>query len=560
MTTRINWDDVRARITTAMDGRSMRDFGGTAGVDHATLSKFLGGKQAALAIEVLERIAEEIGTPAPVLMYGPGTDTPAAANGVREIPLDKIQTWTGNPRKSFDAAELQGLADSIAARGVLQPIIVRPSPPTPNSRRPFEIVAGERRFRAAGMAGLTLIPAILRDVSDTDMLVDAVIENLQRSNVTPMEEARAFAALSKDHGLSAAEIARQIGQSPRQVQQRIALISRLCAEAQTAIEEGRLRPSYARALTQAPAVMQSNLLGRILAQLPGWDSEEAITASIAALLPPESAALPGVVEDYERSGGALVGTTQGHRRFADPEIFAACQLAAIGEEITELQSRGTVYIGDERGEAPRWRIIETIQALHAGGKPHANGPAVHAIHIRDDGYLTATTYGPFREPYDNTARQRLGLELLSTIDYIRYIIADQLDLSPQAISAEDDISALPATAQDDIWQALDHAANGSLDHSPDIRARLTTPRQIAAWLETDEIGDDASPATTSPARLTEPAGRLEGGGDDAGHNDDPDLFGAASPSPTSQPTTQWIDPSKTPHPCMSCFRLEQCHA
>lgn len=512
-TTRINWDDVRARITAAMDGRSMRAFGTDAGIDHASLSRFLSGKQAALAIEVLERIAAEIGMPVPQLMYGPDAaapapadPSPAPANAVRDIPLLDIAEWAGNPRKHFNAEELDSLAESIRARGVLQPIVVRHGLHLHPTRERFEIVAGARRFRAAGIAGLATIPAIIRDVSDADMLVDAVIENLQRSQPSPMEEARAFAALSQIHGLSAGEIARQIGQSPRQVQQRIALVTRLCDAAQDAIDQGKLRPSYARALAQAPQGLQPDLLSRIIATLPGWDSEAAIQASIAALLPPESAAL-FEAEEYERAGGEMVELTPGMRRFADPDLFTACQEVAIRERVEELRDSGTVVLADERdGKTPRWKIAELITRLGNIGAPDPHGAGVYVLHLRSDSYLTATEHGPFREPTDTVLRRQLNLPAITTLTRVRGIIAASLACPLSRVRPDSDLGedlSIDPLGIGSVFESLGFEMG--VEFSDRDIERLTTPAKIAAWLESD--GPDGGEGPSGAA--ADIAGRFE---------------------------------------------------
>jgi len=538
MTSQINWDSVRDTITAAMDGRSMRAFGADAGIDHGTLSKFLSGKTVGLTVELLERVAAEIGMPVPQLMYGPGAavpaadPTPAPANAVRDIPLVDIAEWPGNPRKHFDQDELDSLAESIGARGVLQPIVVRGYKTAIGER--FEIVAGARRFRAAGIAGLATIPAIIRDVDDRDMLVDAVIENLQRTNPSVMEEARAFAALTQIHGLSAGEIARQTGQSPRQVQQRIALVTRLCDAAQDAIDQGKLRPSYARALAQAPQGLQPDLLSRIIATLPGWDSEAAIQASISALLPPESAAL-FAVEEYERAGGEMVELSPGMRRFADPDLFTACQEVAIRERVEELRDSGTVVLADERdGKTPRWKIAELITRLGSTGAPDPHGAGVYVLHLRADSYLTATEHGPFREPTDTELRRQINLPAITMLTRVRGIIAASIASPLSLIKPDSDLGedlGVDPQGIGNIFDALTFELD--IEFSDRDIERLTTPAKIAAWLDEDGTAESGEEDYSTPAAAPvsphpeEGEARLEGRG--ATRDDGADLFGTPLP-------------------------------
>src|SRR5690606_24885638 len=119
---------------------------------------------------------------------GRGLDAllPRVEKGVQNVPVTQLRTSPLQPRQTFDEAAIAELAGSVAEKGVLQPIVVRPV------EGGFEVVAGERRFRAAQRAGLTSIPAVVRELTDQETLEIAIIENLQREDLNPIEEARAF--------------------------------------------------------------------------------------------------------------------------------------------------------------------------------------------------------------------------------------------------------------------------------------------------------------------------------------------------------------------------------
>lgn len=161
---------------------------------------------------------------------------------LRTLAIASIEPLAGNPRKHFDEAALDELAASIAARGVIQPIIVRP-----RGQGRFELVAGERRWRAAQKARLHEIPALVRELSDREVMALALIENLQREDLNPVEEARAYQRLSDEEGMTQAEIARMVEKSRSHVAniQRLLSLPRAVLDL---VESGRLSMGHARAL------------------------------------------------------------------------------------------------------------------------------------------------------------------------------------------------------------------------------------------------------------------------------------------------------------------------
>lgn len=165
------------------------------------------------------------------------------ASPLRMLPLASIKPLPGNPRKYFDETALEELAASIATRGVIQPIIVRPHP----EAQGYQLVAGERRWRAAQKARLHEIPALVRTLTDREVMALALIENLQREDLNPVEEARAYQRLSEDEGMIQADIARMVEKSRSHVANMMRLMS-LPEPVLDLVEQGKLSAGHVRAL------------------------------------------------------------------------------------------------------------------------------------------------------------------------------------------------------------------------------------------------------------------------------------------------------------------------
>lgn len=163
------------------------------------------------------------------------------------LPVRDILPNKGQPRKTFDADELAELTDSIRQHGVLQPLLVR------RKGSGYEIVAGERRYQAARAAGLDEVPVVVRDISDEDVLELALIENLQRSDLTPLEEARGYRQLIDEKGLTQEELARILSKSRSAITNTLRLLD-LPEEVQEMVEDGRLTAGHARAVLAVPSV------------------------------------------------------------------------------------------------------------------------------------------------------------------------------------------------------------------------------------------------------------------------------------------------------------------
>ena len=168
---------------------------------------------------------------------------PAAAAPERRIPLRDIKPNPLQPRSTFDAGDLAELESSLRTHGLLQPVVVRVAP----SGNGFELIAGERRFRAATRLGWTDIPAIIRQVDDSALLTLALIENLQRSDLNPVEEAEGYRKLIDDFGLTQAEVADAIGKERSTIANILRLLH-LPSSVRKLLQEGALTVGHARAL------------------------------------------------------------------------------------------------------------------------------------------------------------------------------------------------------------------------------------------------------------------------------------------------------------------------
>src|SRR5216110_2325731 len=184
--------------------------------------------------------------------------TPAADDVLIEIPVDQIEANPAQPRKSFSPEALEELVTSIRASGVIQPVIVRHRGPG------YQLIAGERRWRAARQAGLERIPAIVRDATDAESLELALVENLLREDLNPIDEAEAYEKLLGQFGWTQEELAGRIGRDRSSIANALRLL-RLPDEIQADLRSGRLTMGHARALLALPtAADQLRLRNEIL--------------------------------------------------------------------------------------------------------------------------------------------------------------------------------------------------------------------------------------------------------------------------------------------------------
>ena len=198
---------------------------------------------------------------------------------LRELPVDLIEPNPNQPRQHFDEEALVALADSLRERGVLQPVLVRPRP-----GGTYELIAGERRWRAAQLAGFDRVPAVVRPHDDTESVEIALIENMAREDLNPIEEARACALLVDELGLTREEIGRRVGRSRVAVSNLIRLLD-LPDEILDLVAAGQLSEGHGRALLMTPNHGDRRRLGRLAAE-EGWNVRQTEAAARATTEPP----------------------------------------------------------------------------------------------------------------------------------------------------------------------------------------------------------------------------------------------------------------------------------
>ena len=200
---------------------------------------------------------------------------PSVPKNTTTLPIAALTPCKGQPRKHFDEAALDELAASIRSQGVIQPLLVRPR--RTETATIYEIVAGERRWRAAQRAGLTEVPVYLRELSDEDALTAALIENLQREDLNPLEEAQAIQSLRERLPYSQEELAQRLGKSRSAVANSLRLLQ-LPRPMQDALKDGVFTPGHARAVLALPErALQDILFNAVMTRrLSVRDAEEAV--------------------------------------------------------------------------------------------------------------------------------------------------------------------------------------------------------------------------------------------------------------------------------------------
>lgn len=200
------------------------------------------------------------------------------------VPVARVHPSTLQPRKDFTAESLEELAESIRRQGIVQPLIVRSSP------NGYELIAGERRWRAAQLAGLTEVPIVERVASDREVLELALVENLQRENLNPIEEALGYLQLASQFSLTQEDISARVGRSRAAVANALRLL-KLPPAAQTALRDGRLSVGHAKVLLGiADAKNQLAAFERVLSANLSVRQTEELAARLVA---PEAPAKPG---------------------------------------------------------------------------------------------------------------------------------------------------------------------------------------------------------------------------------------------------------------------------
>ena len=177
-------------------------------------------------------------------LLGDFTEEPLEKSAYQLLPIYKVEPNPDQPRQDFDEEELQALADSITVHGIIQPLTVREMP-----NGYYQIIAGERRWRAARMANLSDVPAVIIEADDKKAMELALIENLQRQDLNPLEEALGYQTLMNEYGLTQEEAAGRVGKSRPAVANALRLLG-LCPEVQERVRKGELSAGHARAILQ----------------------------------------------------------------------------------------------------------------------------------------------------------------------------------------------------------------------------------------------------------------------------------------------------------------------
>jgi ParB family transcriptional regulator, chromosome partitioning protein len=265
-----------------------------------------------------------------------------SADELRELPVELIVANPKQPRRRFDEEALQALAGSLADRGVLQPVLVRAKP-----GGTYELVAGERRWRAAQIAGLEKIPALVRPRGDAESLELALIENMAREDLNPVEEARACAALVEELGLTREEVGRRVGRGRVAVSNLMRLLD-LPDEVLEQLEQGALSEGHGRALLLAGDHGARRSLARA-AIAEGWSVRTAEARARASNAAGDSGtgaggrgAEKGGVKAEQRAGGR---GTHPDQEEAAQEISEALS-AALGADVQVKPSRSGGYLAE----------------------------------------------------------------------------------------------------------------------------------------------------------------------------------------------------------------------
>jgi ParB family chromosome partitioning protein len=274
-----------------------------------------------------------------VLIGGAGT------SDLAQVPVEQIHANPRQPRKRFDHEATAGLAESIRAQGIIQPVVLRP-----RAAGGYELIAGERRWRAAREAGVELLPALVRNADDRDSLLLGLIENVAREELSPIEEARAYALLTDEFGLSLGEIAERVGGSKPAVSNRLRLLE-LSDDILSMVERGELTEGHARAVLAVPDNEGRRRLARKIVR-------QGLSVRAA--------------EREARWSGAKVK----RRRQAPVDPQVADRVRRAAEALTGFQARVTAR-GLEIPVASEVQLEELAEALErAGAVPNGGGPAL----------------------------------------------------------------------------------------------------------------------------------------------------------------------------------------
>lgn len=266
--------------------------------------------------------------------------------GVREVPISQIAPNPYQPRNHFDEESLSGLTASIRELGVLQPVLVREV-----AADRFELIAGERRWRASKRAGLQFMPIIVREVSDELTLQHALVENLHRDDLNPLEEAAAYQQLIEDFGMTQEAVAQRVGKSRSAVANLLRLFQ-LTPQVQRLVADGQVSAGHAKALLGTPdRAFQEALARRVVSEgLTVRDTEEAVRARAAAPAEPPAG----------RSGSG--------NRLPAPGLLELEELLA-----DQLDTRVKISMGSKRGRVViEFADLEDLERIYRAMSPQSS--------------------------------------------------------------------------------------------------------------------------------------------------------------------------------------------
>lgn len=260
------------------------------------------------------------------------------SNGISYINIDEIKPNANQPRKTFDEGKLEELASSIEAHGLIQPLVVR------KSNNGYEIVAGERRWRAARKIGLKEIPAIVRELNDEENMLLAIIENMQREDLDPIEEAEGINQMIETYGLSQEQVSKSLGKSRPYITNQLRLL-KLPTDIRKLVSEGKLSSGHVRALINVPdenkqislakqAVEQGLSVRQI--EVLAKESKD-VTKKAKSKKPKKSADVKRVEEDLKNTLGTKVNLNQkGKKGKIEIEFYSKDELERLIEMLKSL--------------------------------------------------------------------------------------------------------------------------------------------------------------------------------------------------------------------------------
>ncbi|MEX2210855.1 MAG: ParB/RepB/Spo0J family partition protein [Gaiellaceae bacterium] len=272
-----------------------------------------------------------------VLIGGAYSEAPELVN----LRVDEIHPNPRQPRRQLDHEATSGLADSIRAQGVLQPVVVRPRP-----GGGYELIAGERRWRAAREAGLAAVPALVREADDRDSLLLALVENVAREDLSPLEEARAYAVLLDEFALSLGEVAERVGRSKPSVSNRLRLLE-LPHDVMGMLERGLISEGHGRAVLAVPDDDGRRRLAQRIVR-------EGLSVRAA--------------EKAARFAGARQKPRRKHKIPVDPALAERARAVAArltGRETRIASGRLEIQFADETELAELVEALETVEHLAA---------------------------------------------------------------------------------------------------------------------------------------------------------------------------------------------------